>query len=1017
MATNCENYDFQKIEPFWQTKWLAEKTFCVANGSPGKKYYALDMFPYPSGAGLHIGHPEGYTASDILVRYKWANGFNVLHPMGWDAFGLPAEQHAIATGQHPSINTEKNIQRFREQIQSLGFAIDWDREVDTTDPTYFRWTQWIFLKLFKHGLAYVDNKPVWWCPELKSVLANEEVIGGRSERGNFPVERKNLRQWVLRITRYADKLLEGLEDIDWPDSTKRQQIAWIGRSDGVELDFEIAPGGPKIRVYTTRPDTIFGATFLVLAPEHEFVERVTTAENRKKVQEYANDAKKKSDLERTDLAKDKSGVFTGGFAINPLNGESIPIWIADYVLVSYGTGAIMAVPAHDERDFEFARKFDIPIRQVVASSEFLAQFPQKKDEEIFHDFGKNRDPLSSGESHRDEVSGQNSKGEFYGGLPFCGDGILINSGEFDGLTTEEAGQKIAQKAKRFDFGRRAVKYKLRDWLFSRQRYWGEPIPILWIERSHYDRALAEKNAYFGDGIPDDVVSYEKNGVEWCAIPIAETQLPLTLPETEIYLPSDDGESPLAHAKRWLNVFVNLLTGEISAEFRTGFVPAIRETNTMPQWAGSCWYYLRYMSPDCETNLVDPQAEAYWNSPDFYIGGAEHAVLHLLYARFWHLFLYDIGVVSAAKEPFRRLFHQGIILGGDGNKMSKSRGNVVNPDEVIRQYGADSLRLYEMFLGPLDAMKPWNTKGIEGVYRFLKKVWIICIDADGQIKTPLTRDSPEIDVLLHETIKKVTEDVEALQFNTAIAQMMIFINNAQKTEISREKMTIFLQLLAPFAPHISEELWARLGESFSISKAKWPAYDPLKLVTNQVKIILQVNGKVRDEILVNRDATPEIVEKIAWQQSRFMAFLSGKEIIRKIYIPGKFLNVVVRSWLWEIEGFEKISRSVPLDLPVSDLCLRTNRMLPRFGKVRDEILVNRDATPEIVEKIAWQQSRFLAFLSGKEIIRKIYIPGKILNVVVRSWLWEIEGFEKIPRSRAVGTPGVAMLAYKSNASAI
>ncbi|MDR1907132.1 MAG: leucine--tRNA ligase [Puniceicoccales bacterium] len=851
MAADCKNYDFRVIEPFWQERWLAEKTFRAENEDLREKYYVLDMFPYPSGAGLHIGHPEGYTASDILTRYKWAKGFNVLHPMGWDAFGLPAEQHAIATGQHPSINTENNIQRFREQIQSLGFAIDWDREVDTTNPHYYRWTQWIFLQLFKHGLAYVDDKPVWWCPELRSVLANEEVINGRSERGDFPVERKNLRQWVLRITKYADKLLQGLEGIDWPDSTKRQQIAWIGRSEGGEFDFEIIPDGPKFRVYTTRPDTLYGATFLVLAPEHELVERVTTPENQEKIREYINNAKKKSDLERTDLAKDKSGVFTGSFAKNPLNGEPIPIWIADYVLISYGTGAIMAVPAHDDRDFEFAQKFAIPIKQVLSD-------PQNETT-----------------------------------LPFCGDGILVNSGEFSGLTTAEAKEKIIQRAEAEGFGHRAIKYKLRDWLFSRQRYWGEPVPVLWISRGDYDRALAEKRAYFSDKIPENAVTYFKDGVEWCAIPLLEEQLPLELPETETYLPSDDGESPLAHAKRWLNIFVNLSTGEMAKEFKTDFVSAVRETNTMPQWAGSCWYYLRYMSPDCEKSLVDSQAEAYWKSPDFYIGGAEHAVLHLLYARFWHLFLYDIGAIRAEKEPFRKLFHQGIILGSDGSKMSKSRGNVVNPDEVVRQYGADSLRLYEMFLGPLDAMKPWNMQGIEGVYRFLKKVWALYIDADGGIKTFLVKDSPEIDVLLHETIKKVTEDIETLQFNTAIAQMMIFVNGAQKTGISRSTAVTFLQLLAPFAPHIAEELWARLDEPFSISKAKWPTYDASKLITNQIKIALQINGKVRDEILINSEATQEMVEKIAWQQSRFLSFLKNKEIVKRIYVPGKILNIVVR----------------------------------------------------------------------------------------------------------------------------
>ncbi|MDR1435135.1 MAG: leucine--tRNA ligase [Puniceicoccales bacterium] len=858
MSVGCKNYNFREIEPFWQKKWLEGKTFRAENESEKEKYYVLDMFPYPSGAGLHIGHPEGYTASDILARYKWAKGYNVLHPMGWDAFGLPAEQHAIATGQHPSTNTEKNIDRFREQIQSLGFAIDWEREVDTTDPNYFHWTQWIFLQLFKRGLAYVDDKPVWWCPELRSVLANEEVINGRSERGDFPVERKNLRQWILRITRYADRLLEGLKFIDWPDSTKRQQIAWIGRSEGVELNFEIAPSGPKISVYTTRPDTLCGVTFLVLAPEHELVEPIITPENREKIREYINSAKRKSDLERTDLAKDKSGVFTGSFAKNPLNGELIPIWIADYVLISYGTGAIMAVPAHDDRDFEFAQKFNIPIKRVIAS------VGDSKDGKV----------LASGN------------------LPFCSEGILVNSGEFDGLATEEAAKKITENAERLGFGQRAVKYKLRDWLFSRQRYWGEPIPILWIERKHYDRALAEKKAYFADKIPANVVSHKKDGLEWCAIPIPEEQLPLKLPETEIYLPSDDGESPLVHAKQWLNIFVNLKTGEIAREGKENFVSAIRETNTMPQWAGSCWYHLRYLSPNYGKGLVDPKAEAYWKSPDFYIGGAEHAVLHLLYARFWHLFLWDIGAISVAEEPFTKLFHQGIILGSDGQKMSKSRGNVVNPDEVIRQYGADSLRLYEMFLGPLEAMKPWSTQGIEGVYRFLKKVWVLFIDGEGKAKIFPEKDDPGVDQLLNETIKKVTEDIEALRFNTAIAQMMIFVNGAQKIGISRQTAVSFLQLLAPFAPHVAEELWLRLGEKFPISRAKWPIFNASKLVKNDRKIMLQVNGKVRDEILVDDGASREEVERIAWQRSRFMAFLEGKEILKKIYIPGKILNIVL-----------------------------------------------------------------------------------------------------------------------------
>ncbi|MDR2200590.1 MAG: class I tRNA ligase family protein [Puniceicoccales bacterium] len=607
------------------------------------------------------------------------------------------------------------------------------------------------------------------------------------------------------------------------------------------------------------------------------------------MQEYIRRAKQKSDLERTDLAREKSGIFTGGFVKNPLNGERIPIWVADYVLISYGTGAIMAVPAHDERDFEFAQKFNIPVKRVIIPSE--SQDPSGRKE--IDGNGKENPLLFAAISEDRAFSGQGLEHGIGNDLPFCGEGILVHSGPFNGLSTEVARESIIRRMEEKGLGRRAVKYKLRDWLFSRQRYWGEPIPILWIERFYYDRALAEKKAYFLDQIPGDIISYEKDGMEWCAIPILREQLPLKLPEAKIYLPSDDGESPLARIGEWIDIFVNLQTGETASEMRPGFIPARRETNTMPQWAGSCWYYLRYMSPHYGEGLVDPRAEAYWKSPDFYIGGAEHAVLHLLYARFWHLFLYDIGVLSAAVEPFRKLFHQGIILGSDGSKMSKSRGNVINPDEIIGRYGADSLRLYEMFLGPLEAMKPWNTQGIEGVHRFLKKVWALLIDGEGKVRDFLQNDTLEVDRLFQETIKKVTDDIEFLQFNTAIAQMMIFINFAQKEGISRSTAMAFLQLLAPFAPHIAEELWARLGGEFSIAKAEWPSCDPEKLVVNGKKIILQINGKIRDEIFINGEATQEIVEQMAWQRERFQSFLSGREIVKKIYVPGKVFNVVVR----------------------------------------------------------------------------------------------------------------------------
>ncbi|MDR2779487.1 MAG: leucine--tRNA ligase [Puniceicoccales bacterium] len=858
--SQCKQYDFDEIELFWQKFWDKNKTFCVQEDFSKEKYYVLDMFPYPSGAGLHIGHPEGYTASDILTRYKHAKGYNVLHPMGWDAFGLPAEQHAIKTGINPAINTANNIEIFKKQMKRIGFAIDWDREVNTTDPGYFKWTQWIFLQLFKHGLAYVDESPVWWCEELKSVLANEEVIGGRSERGDFPVIRKNLCQWILRITRYADKLLEGLFDIDWPDSTKRQQTAWIGKSEGANIRFKIDGYDEEICVYTTRPDTIFGATFLVIAPEHPLVEKIVAQKFVNDVKKYVEDSRKKSDLERTDLAKTKTGVQTGAYAINPANGERIEIWIADYVLVSYGSGAIMAVPGHDKRDYDFALNYGIAITQVIS-----------------------------------DVSGNNQ-------LPYVGDGILVNSGEFNGISSEKAREKIISwlhAAKRADF---AQNYKLRDWLFSRQRYWGEPIPIIWIKESDYQMALSNDKFYFKEFLPKEPVSYNKGGVPYCALPLCLDHLPLTLPPTDNYLPSTDGESPLVKIKSWVNVYVNIETGQIvSAEDfneKNASFPWVlgrRETNTMPQWAGSCWYYLRYLSPHCETNIVDPKAINYWQTPDFYIGGAEHAVLHLLYARFWHRFLFDIGAINTGKEPFRRLFHQGIILGEDGTKMSKSRGNVINPDEIVKHYGADALRLYEMFLGPLDMMKPWSTKGIEGVSRFLKKVWNGYVDKNGNIKSFQNSVSDTCRTVINETIRKVGNDIEELKFNTAISQMMICLNSVQKAGgFDGASARNFLKILAPFAPHISEELWARIGNNGSIYNTDWPEYDDSKMIPTSQKIIVQVNGKMRAELVVSdiNNMQADAIFELAMHDGNVQKYIFDKKIVKKIYIRGKIVNFVV-----------------------------------------------------------------------------------------------------------------------------
>ena len=858
MPTDCTDYEFLKIEPRWQEFWEQDQTFRAVDGSDKTKYYALDMFPYPSGAGLHIGHPEGYTASDILARYKKATGHNVLHPMGWDAFGLPAEQYAVKTGTHPAVTTKANVENFRRQIKRFGFSIDWSREINTTDPGYYRWTQWIFLQLFKHGLAYVDERPVWWCPNLKAVLANEEVVNGKSDVGSHPVERRNLRQFVLRITAYADKLLKGLDGLDWPDSTKRQQTAWIGRSEGAEVEFEIdGTDGKTLNVYTTRPDTLFGATYMVIAPEHPIVEEITTPENQDAVKDYIRQSALKSDLDRTDLAKGKSGVPTGAHCINPVNGKKIPVWIADYVLMGYGTGAIMAVPAHDERDHEFATQFNIPIIQVIAGKE-----------------------------------GQEIK------LPFSDVGTMMNSGEYDGMDSAECKRLITEKLEAAGQGKAAINFKLRDWIFSRQRYWGEPIPVVWVSKADYDRAAALGAGPVRDGMPDDVVTTDRDGETLYALPVPAANLPLNLPEVEHYQPSGTGESPLATIPDWLNIHFNIETGEAlpHTEPRPDgdqWVSATRETNTMPQWAGSCWYHLRYIDPHNDQAPVELEKEKYWGSPDFYIGGAEHAVLHLLYARFWHIFLHEIGAVSTP-EPYERLFHQGLILGEDGNKMSKSVGNVVSPDEVIDGYGADALRLYEMFLGPLEAVKPWSTKGIEGVSRFLRKVWREILDREGKPQSRIKDgpETPETEKILHETIRKVTDDIENLRFNTAISQLMILLNHVQKAEtLALSTVQDILRLLAPLAPHIAEEIWERIGGAPSIINQGWPVFDESKVGSSGMKVVFQVNGKLRGEGSFPEDATKEEILAAAKESPRVKAQLEGKTLRKEIYVPGKIVNLV------------------------------------------------------------------------------------------------------------------------------
>jgi leucyl-tRNA synthetase len=809
-----KGYDHRTIESKWQQYWDEHRTFRVTDDPAKPKFYCLDMFPYPSGSGLHVGHLEGYTATDIVSRYKRMRGFNVLHPMGWDAFGLPAEQYAVKTGIHPVKTTSENIATFKRQMQRVGLSYDWERELSTTDPQYYRWTQWIFLKLFELGLAYVAEVPVNWCPALGTVLANEEIVDGKSEVGGFDVIRKPMRQWMLKITAYADRLLEDLKLVDWPASTLEMQKNWIGRSIGAEVDFALADQKGAIRVFTTRPDTLFGVTYMVLAPEHPLVDAIVSDKQKSAVQTYREASAKKSDLQRQELEKEKTGVFTGGYAINPVNQERLPIWIADYVLMSYGTGAIMAVPAHDERDGAFARQYALPIREVISGGNV--------QEAAFTDTNR---------------------------------GTVVNSATSDntfsinGLAPSEAIPRIIEWLAKQGKGTRAVNYKLRDWLFARQRYWGEPFPVLWVDGE--------------------------------ARPLPEERLPLVLPETHNFKPSGTGESPLANLSEWLAT-----TDPITNQ------PARRETNTMPQWAGSCWYYLRFIDPKNSTHLVDQEKERYWMPVDLYIGGSEHAVLHLLYARFWHKVLFDIGVVSTP-EPFMKLVHQGIVLGEDNQKMSKSRGNVVNPDEMIDQFGADAVRLYEMFMGPLEAMKPWSTRGVEGVTRFLERVWRLMVDEQGRLSSAVVSTTPSLDHdrLLHQTIKKVTEDIEALRFNTAISQMMIFTNELTKAQQrSRAVIEPFVLLLSPFAPHVAEELWSVLGHHPSVSQQPWPTYDPAMTVSERVTIPIQVNGRLRAKIEVSTDAPREEIERLA--RTEAAEWLQGKEPKKVIYVDKKLLNFVV-----------------------------------------------------------------------------------------------------------------------------
>ncbi|XCQ52608.1 leucine--tRNA ligase [Enterococcus faecalis ATCC 29212] len=801
------SYNHKEIEKKWQKYWAKNNCFNTLDDPNKEKFYALDMFPYPSGQGLHVGHPEGYTATDILSRMKRAQGYNVLHPMGWDAFGLPAEQYALDTGNDPAEFTKKNIETFRRQINSLGFSYDWNREINTTDPEYYKWTQWIFTKLYEKGLAYEAEVAVNWVPELGTVISNEEVIDGKSERGGYDVVRRPMRQWMLKITAYADRLLEDLELVDWPESIKDMQRNWIGRSEGANVTFKVAGTEESFTVFTTRPDTLFGATYTVLAPELELVKKITTPEQTAAVEAYIEETSKKSDLNRTDLAKEKTGVFTGAYAINPVNGQEIPIWIGDYVLASYGTGAIMAVPAHDERDYEFAKTFGIDILPVIAGGDITTE-------------------------------------------AYTGDGPHINSDFLNGLNKAEAIAKMNEWLEENHVGKKEVSYRLRDWLFSRQRYWGEPIPVI-----HWE-----------DGTTTTV---------------PESELPLRLPVTSDIRPSGTGESPLANIDEWVNV-VDPETG----------MKGKRETNTMPQWAGSSWYYLRFIDPHNKNEIADFEKLKRWLPVDIYIGGAEHAVLHLLYARFWHKFLYDIGVVPT-KEPFQKLYNQGMILGENNEKMSKSRGNVVNPDDVVAKYGADTLRLYEMFMRPLDASIAWNENGLEGSRKFLDRVWRLIVDEEGKMRDRITTiNDRRLTKVYHQTVKKVTEDMANLHFNTAISQLMVFVNEANKVDaLPYEYVEGFVQLLAPIAPHIGEELWQILGNEESLTYVPWPTYDEAALVEDEVEVVFQVNGKLRGKQNVARGLIKEELEQIAMNHEAVKEFIEGKTVRKVIAVPDKLVNIV------------------------------------------------------------------------------------------------------------------------------
>lgn len=802
------SFNHKEIEQKWQAYWESNKTFKTTEDSGKPNFYSLGMFPYPSGAGLHVGHPKSYAPTDILARMKRMQGYNVLLPMGWDAFGLPAEQYAMDTGNDPAEFTERNVGVFRNQLKSIGLSYDWDREVNTTDPEYFRWTQWIFLKLYEKGLAYMDEIPVNWCPALGTVLANEEVIDGKSERGGHPVIRKPMRQWIMRITKYADRLIEDLNELDWPDSLKEMQRNWIGRSEGAHVHFKVeGQADSKFTVFTTRPDTLFGATYCVLSPEHALIQNITTPEQKQEVEAYVEWVSTKSDLERTELAKEKTGAFTGAYAVNPVNGEKLPIWIADYVLVSYGTGAIMAVPAHDERDFEFAKKFNLPIIEVL-------------------------------------------KGGNIEEAAFTEDGPHVNSSFLNGLGKQEAIDKMIDWLTLTNAGEKKISYRLRDWNFSRQRYWGEPIPII-----HWEDGTMSAEPY--------------------------ENLPLLLPKTSDIRPSGTGESPLANITDWVSV--------VDENGRKGR----RETNTMPQWAGSCWYYLRFIDPENKNALADFEKMKAWLPVDSYIGGAEHAVLHLLYARFWHKFLYDIGVVPT-KEPFQKLFNQGMILGENNEKMSKSKGNVVNPDSVVESHGADTLRLYLMFMGPLDASIAWSTNGLDGSRRFLDRVWRLFVDENGNLRDKIVdANNGTLDKVYNETVKKVTEDLAGIRFNTAISQMMVFINECYKAvEIPQEYVAGFVKCIAPICPHIAEELWSKLGHKETITYAEWPSYDESKLVNDTVEIVVQVNGKLRTKLSVAKDISQTEAEAMAFAVDKVSEQTNDKTVRKIIYVPGKLLNIVV-----------------------------------------------------------------------------------------------------------------------------